>query len=98
MNRLVRYDRSPIMTGSILGPMFLSLVIGATAGALLVALNTNKPDPELERRAKALARSSKRGSKAVAEDLDGLMDDWKAPVAEVAGDLKRNPIRSLHGE
>ena len=58
--------------------MLLSLFVGAAAGALLVALNTNKPTHEQERRTKLLARGASRGTNAVAGDLDGLMDDWKA--------------------
>jgi len=81
--------------GTSLGPMFLSLVIGAAAGALWVALNTSKTDLERERQAKALARSAKRGTQAVAEDLDGLMDDWRAHPARAAGDLKRSMSVSI---
>ena len=61
-----------------IGPLLLSLVVGAAAGALLVLLNTNKPDLERERQAKALARCAKRGSEAVAEDSEGFMEDWQA--------------------
>ncbi|MBK9797668.1 MAG: hypothetical protein IPP58_14500 [Holophagaceae bacterium] len=61
-----------------MGPLLLGLLVGAAAGALLVLLNTNKPDLERERRAKALARWTKRGSEAEAEDSEGFMEDWKA--------------------
>lgn len=61
-----------------LGPLMLSLLVGAAAGALLVLINTNKPDLERERRGRALARCAKRGSDAVAEDSEGFMADWKA--------------------
>jgi hypothetical protein len=61
-----------------MGPLLLSLMLGAAAGALLVLLNTNKPALERERRAKALARWTKRGSEAVAEDSEGFMEDWRA--------------------
>jgi hypothetical protein len=75
--------------------MLLSLFIGAAAGALLVALNTHKTDLELQRQAKALARSAKRGSAAVAEDIDGLMEDWKERSALAAGDPKRGGFISV---
>lgn len=77
------------------GPMLLSLVIGAAAGALLVALNMDKPDLERQRQAKALARIASRGSRAVAEDVDGLMDDWRAHPAGLPGDLKRSMTVSV---
>jgi hypothetical protein len=59
-------------------PVLLSLFVGAAAGALLVALNTNKPAHERDRQAKLLARRANRGTKAVGEDTDGLLADWKA--------------------
>jgi len=68
---------SPRSDASI-GPLLLSLLVGAAAGALLVLINTNKPDLEHERRMKALARCAKRGSDAVAEDSEGFMEDWNA--------------------
>jgi hypothetical protein len=68
--------------------MLLSLIVGAAAGAMLVALNTHKTDLELQRQAKAHARGLKRGSDAVAKDVDGLLDDWKEHITPAAGDPK----------
>ena len=79
-----------------MGPMLLSLLIGAAAGALLISLNTHKNSIELRRQAKALARSSNRGAAAVAEDIDGLMDDWKERAAQVPGGPKRSMSVSVN--
>lgn len=87
MNRMIVSSRPSSIGHQSLGPMLLSLLVGAAAGALLVALNTNKPDLEQERRAKSLARCAKRGPSAVTEDIEGLMDDWKvsAPLGDGDG-------------
>lgn len=61
-----------------MGPLLLGLMVGAAAGALLLLLNTNRADLERERRVKARARWTKRGSEAVAEDSEGFMEDWKS--------------------
>ena len=76
--------------------MFLSLVIGAAAGALLVALNTNKFVAERQRRAKSLTRHSNRGRSAVGEDVVGFMQDWKDGKVPAAGDLKRSMSVSIN--
>jgi len=79
-----------------MGTIVFSLFVGAAAGALLVALNTNKTDTKLQRQAKMLARSTNRGRSAVAEDAEGLMDEWKDHTIHEAGDLKRSMNVSIN--
>lgn len=71
------------------GPMLLTFLVGAAAGALLVALTTPKTGPELRGDLKDLARRAKRKAGDLREDAGEAWDELKGRTALAAGDLKR---------
>lgn len=73
---------------SSIGPMLLTFLAGAAAGAVLVALTTPKTGPQLRGDLKDLANRAKRKVGDLAENASGAWNEMKDRTALAAGDLR----------
>jgi gas vesicle protein len=76
-------------TKSSIGPMLLTFLAGAAAGAVLIALTTPKTGPELRGDLKDMARRAKRKIGGLGEEACSGWEDLKDRTTMAAGDLKR---------
>ena len=80
---------TPESTSPSMSTLLLTFLVGAAAGAVVVALTTPRTGPQLRGDLKHLGRRAKRKADALAEDASEAYEGMRDRTKLAAHDLKR---------